>query len=146
MFDIGFAELVIIAVVALLVIGPERLPDAVRTASAWINRFRRSFNEIKQEVQQELHNDAVMRELRESGEKLRRETESLRQDLSFRDPASDSAPPSSTTNNTLATDHIAKDPIANDDTSASPTDAVEPASPDAHTPAPDQKSKTPQNS
>lgn len=81
MFDIGFAELLIIAVVALIVIGPERLPGAVRTASAWLNRFRRSFNEIKREVQQELHNDAVMRELRESGDKLRRETESLRQEL-----------------------------------------------------------------
>ena len=81
MFDIGFAELVIIAVVALIVIGPERLPDAVRTASAWLNRLRRSFNEIKQEVQQELHNDAVLRELRESGEKLKRETQSLQEDL-----------------------------------------------------------------
>jgi sec-independent protein translocase protein TatB len=68
MFDIGFAELIIIGVVALLVIGPERLPEAVRTASAWINRLRRGFNDIKQEVQQELHNDAVMRDLRDSGE------------------------------------------------------------------------------
>jgi sec-independent protein translocase protein TatB len=80
-FDIGFAELVIIAVVALLVIGPERLPEALRTGSAWLNRLRRGFNEIKQEVQQELHNDAVLRDLRESGERLRRETESLRDDL-----------------------------------------------------------------
>lgn len=82
MFDIGFAELLIIGVVALLVIGPERLPGAVRTASAWLNRFRRSFNDIKQEVQQELHNDAVMRELKETGESLRRETDALRKDLS----------------------------------------------------------------
>ncbi|MEM9313495.1 MAG: Sec-independent protein translocase protein TatB, partial [Pseudomonadota bacterium] len=78
MFDIGFAELLIIAVVSLLVIGPERLPSAIRTGSVWLNRFRRGFNEIKQEVQQELHNDEVMRELRESGEKLRRETDALR--------------------------------------------------------------------
>ena len=82
MFDIGFAELIIIGVVALIVIGPERLPGAVRTASAWLNRFRRGFNEIKQEVQQELHNDEIMRDLRESRDQLRRETESLRQDLS----------------------------------------------------------------
>ena len=82
MFDIGFAELLIIGVVALLVIGPERLPEAVRTASAWVNRIRRGFNDIKQEVQQELHNDAVMRDLRETGESLRRETTALRNDLS----------------------------------------------------------------
>ncbi|MEM1405026.1 MAG: Sec-independent protein translocase protein TatB [Pseudomonadota bacterium] len=84
MFDIGFAELLIIGVVSLLVIGPERLPDAIRTASAWLNRLRRSFNDIKQEVQQELHNDSVMRELkelRESGEALRKETQSIGQGL-----------------------------------------------------------------
>lgn len=81
MFDIGFAELVIIGVVALIVIGPERLPEAIRTASAWLNRLRRGFNDIKQEVQQELHNDAVLREIRESGEKLRREAETLKNDL-----------------------------------------------------------------
>ncbi|MEM1187050.1 MAG: Sec-independent protein translocase protein TatB [Pseudomonadota bacterium] len=89
MFDIGFAELLIIAVVSLLVIGPERLPSAIRTGSVWLNRFRRGFNEIKQEVQQELHNDEVMRELRESGEKLRRETDALRKDLSDLNPAAE---------------------------------------------------------
>ena len=68
MFDIGFAELVIIAVVGLLVIGPDRLPSAIRTGSAWLNRLRRGFNDIKQEVKQELHNDAVMQELRKAGE------------------------------------------------------------------------------
>jgi sec-independent protein translocase protein TatB len=84
MFDIGFAELLIIGVVALIVIGPERLPDAVRTASAWLNRIRRGFNDIKQEVQQELHNDSVMRELRdlrETGDSLRRETQAFGADI-----------------------------------------------------------------
>ncbi len=81
MFDIGFAELVLIGVVALLVIGPERLPEAVRTASAWLNRIRRSFNEIKQEVQQELHNDAVMRDLRQTGEQLKNQANSIGHEL-----------------------------------------------------------------
>ncbi len=71
MFDIGFSELILVGIVALLVIGPERLPETVRTASMWLNRIRRGFNEIKQEVQQELHNDAVMRELRQTGEQLK---------------------------------------------------------------------------
>jgi sec-independent protein translocase protein TatB len=43
-----------------------------------MNRIRRGFNDIKQEVQQELHNDAVMRDLRDSGDKLRREIRALR--------------------------------------------------------------------
>lgn len=81
MFDMGFAELLIIGVVALLVIGPERMPEAVRTASAWLNRLRRGFNDVKREVQQELHNDAVLRDLRDSGRALRDETENLRRQL-----------------------------------------------------------------
>lgn len=80
MFDIGFAELLIIGVVGLLVIGPERLPETVRTVSAWVARLRRSFNEIKTEVQQELRNDEIMRELRETGDQLRQETEQFKQD------------------------------------------------------------------
>ena len=81
MFDIGFAELIIIAVVSLLVIGPERLPEAVRTATLWLNRLKRGFNDIKREVQQELHNDAVMQELRKTGEQLRQEASGLSRDV-----------------------------------------------------------------
>jgi sec-independent protein translocase protein TatB len=81
MFDIGFSELVLVGIVALLVIGPERLPETVRTASMWLNRIRRGFNEIKQEVQQELHNDAVMRDLRKTGEQLKQEANSIGLDL-----------------------------------------------------------------
>jgi sec-independent protein translocase protein TatB len=81
MFDIGFAELLLIAVVGLLVIGPERLPGAIRTGSAWLNRLRRGFNELKHEVQRELHNDGVMEELRKTSESVRKETERWREDL-----------------------------------------------------------------
>ena len=81
MFDVGFAELVIIAIVGLLVIGPERLPGAIRTGSAWLNRLRRGFNDIKREVQQELHNDAIMQELRKTGEDLKSGADNLKQEI-----------------------------------------------------------------
>lgn len=81
MFDIGFAELLLIGVVSLLVIGPERLPGTVRMVSVWLGRLRRGFNEIKQEVQQELHNDEVMRELRKAGEEIKQETDALGRDI-----------------------------------------------------------------
>lgn len=79
MFDIGFAELLLIAVVGLLVIGPERLPSAIRTASLWLGRLRRSFSSMKQEIEREigadeirrqLHNESVMASLNESKDKL----------------------------------------------------------------------------
>jgi len=81
MFDIGFAELIVIGVVGLLVIGPERLPGTIRTASLWLNRLRRGFNEIKQEVQQELHNDSVLQELRKTGEQLKSEAQRVGGDI-----------------------------------------------------------------
>ncbi len=73
MFDIGFAEILLIGVVGLLVVGPEQLPGAVRTTMAWINRFRRSFDQIRTEVRRELHNDEVMQKLREESRQLERQ-------------------------------------------------------------------------
>jgi sec-independent protein translocase protein TatB len=73
MFDIGFPELVLIAVVGLLVIGPERLPEALRTLGLWLGRMRRSFVSVKAEIEKEigmdevrrqLHNEAVMDEMK----------------------------------------------------------------------------------
>ncbi len=77
MFDIGFAELLLIGIVGLLVIGPERLPGAIRTTMVWVNRFRRSFNEVRAEVERELHNDAVMRELRDSAQQINQDVNDI---------------------------------------------------------------------
>ena len=99
MFDIGFAELVIISVVALLVIGPERLPGAIRTGSLWLSKFKRGFNDIKREVQQELHNDGVMQELRKTGEELKEQANSIHQDVKeTAESAVQSAAPDTATN------------------------------------------------
>ena len=81
MFDIGFTELLLVGVVGLLVIGPERLPGAIRTGSHWLRRLKRGFNDIKQEVQQELHNDEVMQDLRKTGRELKSQADEFRQDL-----------------------------------------------------------------
>ena len=72
MFDIGFAELLLIGVVGLLVIGPEQLPGAVRTVMAWVNRFRSSFDQIRTEVRRELHNDDIMQKLKAESQQLER--------------------------------------------------------------------------
>lgn len=74
MFDIGFAELLLVGVVGLLVVGPEQLPGAVRTGMAWFNRFRRSFDQIRNDVRRELHNDEVMQQ-------LKADSRSIQQDL-----------------------------------------------------------------
>lgn len=91
MFDIGFTELLIVAVVGLLVIGPERLPGAIRTGSAWLGRIKRGFNDIKQEVEQELHNDAVMQELKKTGKELQEQSSAINDDI--RSSVDDIRPP-----------------------------------------------------
>ena len=63
MFDIGFPELVLIAVVGLLVIGPERLPETLRTLGLWLGRMRRSFTKVKNEIEKEIGMDEVRRQL-----------------------------------------------------------------------------------
>ncbi|MGE0624230.1 MAG: Sec-independent protein translocase protein TatB [Pseudomonadales bacterium] len=73
MFEISFPELVLIAIVGLLVIGPERLPEALRTLGLWLGRMRRSFTAVKAEIEKEigmdevrrqLHNEAIMEEMK----------------------------------------------------------------------------------
>ena len=66
MFDIGFTELMVIFVVALLVVGPERLPAVARKIGMYIGKMRRSFQSIKDEVEQELEIDAVKAQLKEN--------------------------------------------------------------------------------
>ncbi|MCU1717862.1 Sec-independent protein translocase protein TatB [Pseudomonas sp. 5P_3.1_Bac2] len=82
MFDIGFSELVLVGLVALVVLGPERLPGAVRTAGLWIGRIKRSFNAIKQQVEQELGADEIRRQLHnEQILQLEREMAAMKQEL-----------------------------------------------------------------
>lgn len=54
MFDIGFSELIVIGLVALVVIGPERLPRVARTAGALLGRAQRYVNDVKSEVRREM--------------------------------------------------------------------------------------------
>ncbi len=61
--NIGFFELLLIGVVALLVLGPEKLPGAIRTTSLWIGRARRSFNKVRSEIERELNADEIRRQL-----------------------------------------------------------------------------------
>jgi sec-independent protein translocase protein TatB len=63
MFDIGFMELLLIGIVALLVLGPDKMPAAIRTCALWIGRARRSFNQVKSEIEQQLNADEIRRQL-----------------------------------------------------------------------------------
>jgi|TARA_A200000113_G_scaffold10884_1_gene10526 sec-independent protein translocase protein TatB len=105
-FDIGFAELLLIGVVGLLVVGPEQLPGAVRTVLAWVNRFRRSFDQIRTEVRRELHNDEIMQKLKAESQQLEQQvrdtTQSVEQEIqALGNEASDSLQGSSNNSNSV---------------------------------------------
>ncbi|WP_150304489.1 Sec-independent protein translocase protein TatB [Pseudomonas saliphila] len=63
MFDIGFIEMLVVAIVALLVLGPERLPVAVRTAGLAIGRIKRGFADVRSQVEREIGADEIRRQL-----------------------------------------------------------------------------------
>ncbi len=75
MFDIGFSELLVVFVVMLLVVGPERLPVVARKLGLYLGKIRRSFNQVKAEVEQELEIEAVKAQLKENA--LKKEAEQL---------------------------------------------------------------------
>ena len=103
MFDIGFSELVMIGVLALIVLGPERLPKAARFAGLWVRRARAQWYSVKDELERELAADELKRtlhsardtvqsvqdELRDTGDEARREFEAMRRATLARDAASE---------------------------------------------------------
>ena len=66
MFEIGFSEIALIAVVALLVLGPERLPGVARTVGALVRRARASWQNVKGEIERELAAEDIKRNLDEA--------------------------------------------------------------------------------
>ena len=70
MFDMGFTEMMLIGIVALIVIGPERLPGVARTAGKYFGRLKRFMTSVKADVEQELRADELRQILAEQQREL----------------------------------------------------------------------------
>ena len=66
MFDIGFAELLVVGVLGLIVLGPERLPKAARTLGLLLGRVRRTMSGIQQEIEREVRAQELQEKLKDS--------------------------------------------------------------------------------
>ncbi|MGV6476157.1 Sec-independent protein translocase protein TatB [Azotobacter vinelandii] len=119
MFDIGFSELLLVGLVALLVLGPDRLPGAARTAGLWVGRLRRSFNTLKSEVEREIGADEIRRQLH--NERILELEREMRQSLQPPTPPAPNAPDDSSAS---APQH------------AAPAGSEPPAAPSDKTPSP----------
>ncbi|WP_201528359.1 MULTISPECIES: Sec-independent protein translocase protein TatB [Psychrobacter] len=72
MFDIGFSELLLFGIIALIVLGPEKLPQAARTAGQWYSKLRRTVSSLQSEIEAEL-------DLAETREQMKKEIAKIRQ-------------------------------------------------------------------
>lgn len=88
MFDIGFSEILIVATLTLIIMGPKRLPETVKTITLWLGRIQNFINSAKvdienevgiDEIKKQLHNEKIMNEI----EKSKRELNSISKDLSM---------------------------------------------------------------
>ncbi len=92
MFDVGFLELAIIFVITLVVVGPDRLPDAVKSGVRFITKFKRFMTQAKKdietqigadEIRRELHNEEVLKSI-ESFKNVQKELQEQKQALEQR--------------------------------------------------------------
>lgn len=86
MFDIGFTELCMIGLVALLVIGPEKLPKVARVAGFWVGKAKNTVTKVKAEIKEELDAEELRQAVREQSgleeiEHFKAETDELRQKI-----------------------------------------------------------------
>ncbi|HRD64528.1 MAG TPA: Sec-independent protein translocase protein TatB [Candidatus Competibacter sp.] len=93
MFEIGFWELIVVGVVALLVVGPDKLPGLARTAGLWVGKARRMIADVKAEVDRELQLEELKRSFRQQAglddlKDVSERMKSLREDIhaEFDDP------------------------------------------------------------
>ncbi|MDO3387869.1 Sec-independent protein translocase protein TatB [Gilvimarinus sp. SDUM040013] len=75
----GFFELLLIAIVSLVVIGPERLPETVRAVSLWVGRLKRSLRETRSEIEKQIGADDIRRQLH--NEEIMRNLEATKRDI-----------------------------------------------------------------
>jgi sec-independent protein translocase protein TatB len=81
MIEISFGKLLLLAVVALIVLGPEKLPHAARTAGALLRRMRNGWDNVKAEVEREIQAEEIKRTLRETAESARSAHDSVRNEI-----------------------------------------------------------------
>lgn len=95
MFDIGFTELLLVFVVTLLVVGPEKLPGVARKMGRFLGQIKRTFNQVRHDVEQELEIEAVKAKLKENAlaEEARQLQEHMSETIEINPDSTTSQPP-----------------------------------------------------
>lgn len=81
MFDIGFSELLLFGVIALIVLGPEKLPQAARTAGQWYAKIRRTVSTLQSEIEAELDLAETRQQMQKELAKIRETEAEMRREM-----------------------------------------------------------------
>ena len=81
MFDIGFSELLLFGVIALIVLGPEKLPQAARTAGQWYAKIRRTVSTLQSEIEAELDLAETRQQMQKELAKIRQTEADMRREM-----------------------------------------------------------------
>lgn len=90
MFDIGFLELLVVAMIGLLVLGPERLPQVIKKVASWMARSRQFASHLKEEFEREANLSEMRQTLSHEKEQFKQHLQTFEKEIS----ASDSIKPS----------------------------------------------------
>ena len=91
MFDIGFAELVLLMLVGLLVLGPEKLPRVARDAGLYLRKARRAWNQMRHSIEQELDATEMRQALEKTQEGAREAVDELKKSINPESSVSNTA-------------------------------------------------------
>lgn len=81
MFDVGFSELILLGIVALVVLGPEKLPHAARMAGAWLGKIKRTVIDIQAEIEKEVSAAELKQRMNDEIEKLKSLSEPIEAEI-----------------------------------------------------------------
>jgi sec-independent protein translocase protein TatB len=133
-FDIGFSELLVVFVVGLLILGPERLPHAAKTAGLWVRKIRRSINSVQREINAQLDQEELQQKITETNQRILKEGQNIQNTIT---PLPESYAQQAVVE---TADDVADDPVVN---KVSEPNTDETAS-DIMTPLTDAKESTPE--
>lgn len=81
MFDISFPELIVVGAIALVVLGPERLPTAARTAGLWLGKIKRTVSSMQQEITSQLEAEELQRKMKSQQDRFDQGLKKARDDI-----------------------------------------------------------------
>lgn len=108
MFDVGFWELLLIGVIALIVLGPERLPEAARKCGFWVGRVRAYVSHMQNELEREADAADLRRDLESTRDEVNRFKQDVQADFdSDHEPDAEQTAPQETTSASSGSDATA---------------------------------------